>query len=144
MSFGLHHHIQINTPPEKIYRALTTADGIRTWWTTDVKLEETVGGKALFGFGNHSTFFEMTVRELAPPELVRWDCTGGNSEEWIGTAQRFTIGRPDEAGLVDLRFSHTGWLSDQGCIDLCNTTWGYLMVNLKICLEEDRARPFFT
>ena len=30
------HRIGIAAPGETIYRALTTEDGIRAWWTTDV------------------------------------------------------------------------------------------------------------
>ena len=144
MSFDLHHHIQINAKPESIYQAITTATGIKQWWTTDVIMDEKVGGRAVFGFGDHSTFFEMAIERLDPYKTVHWACTGGNAEEWIGTSQIFEINQPDDAGMVDLRFSHTGWKSNKGYIYLCNTTWGYLMVNLKLCIEEGISQPYFT
>jgi uncharacterized protein YndB with AHSA1/START domain len=46
-------------PAERIYEAITTEDGIRVWWTTDVKMADQPGGKAVFGFFDHSTVFEM-------------------------------------------------------------------------------------
>ncbi|HEY5042588.1 MAG TPA: hypothetical protein VIK53_11350 [Verrucomicrobiae bacterium] len=32
------HRLGIAAPAETIYRALTTEDGIRAWWMTDVKM----------------------------------------------------------------------------------------------------------
>jgi hypothetical protein len=56
--------IGIAAPAEKIYRALTTEEGIKTWWTTDVKMDAHAGGKVVFGFFDHSTVFEMRIEQL--------------------------------------------------------------------------------
>jgi uncharacterized protein YndB with AHSA1/START domain len=52
MPTDLIHRIGIAAPAETIYRALTTEDGIRAWWTTDVTLGARVGNAAVFGFFN--------------------------------------------------------------------------------------------
>jgi uncharacterized protein YndB with AHSA1/START domain len=44
MPTDLIHRIGIAAPPETIYRALTTEDGIRAWWTTDVKMDASAVG----------------------------------------------------------------------------------------------------
>jgi hypothetical protein len=69
MSFDLHHHIQIKGKPESIYQAITTAAGIKHWWTTDVTMDEEVGGRAVFGFGNHSTLNYSLKKASANPIL---------------------------------------------------------------------------
>ena len=56
MPTDLIHRIEIAAPAEKIYRAITTEDGIKAWWTLDVKMDAHVGGKAVFGFMKHSVF----------------------------------------------------------------------------------------
>ena len=71
MPTDLIHRIGIRAPAETIYRALTTEDGIRAWWTTDVKMDACAGGKAVFGFFDHSTVFEMRIQQLTPSSLVR-------------------------------------------------------------------------
>jgi len=38
MPTDLIHRIGIVAPAEKIYRALTTEDGIRAWWTTGLTM----------------------------------------------------------------------------------------------------------
>ena len=44
MPTDLIHRIGIAAPAEKIYRALTTEEGIRAWWTTDVKMDASAVG----------------------------------------------------------------------------------------------------
>src|SRR2546429_3403494 len=39
MTTELNHRIEIAASAEKIYRALTTEEGIKGWWTTDVKMD---------------------------------------------------------------------------------------------------------
>lgn len=34
----LHHQIVIKSTPEKVYAALTTQSGLRSWWTADVSV----------------------------------------------------------------------------------------------------------
>ncbi len=44
------HLITICASPERVYQALTTADGIRNWWTRDADLDGEVGGTGEFRF----------------------------------------------------------------------------------------------
>ena len=69
MPTDLIHRIGIAAPAEKIYRALTTEEGIQAWWTTDVKMDAHAGGKAVFGFFDHSTEFQMRLEQLTPPAI---------------------------------------------------------------------------
>src|SRR5580704_13947674 len=73
------HRVGIEASPEKIYRAVTTEEGIRGWWTVDVKMDSRVGGKAVFGFMKHAVEFQMQIDTLTPGLLVQWTCIGGNS-----------------------------------------------------------------
>jgi uncharacterized protein YndB with AHSA1/START domain len=44
MPTSLIHRIGIAAPTETIYRSLTTEEGIRAWWTTDVKMDASAVG----------------------------------------------------------------------------------------------------
>ncbi len=142
MPTDLIHRIGIAAPAETIYRALTTEDGIRAWWTTDVKMDASVGGKAVFGFFDHSTVFEMRIEQLTPPSLVRWQCTGGSSPDWVGTTQEFIL-EPQADGEVLLKFCHGGWERGGDHCHFCNTTWGHLLVCLKDYCECGVKNPYF-
>ena len=71
MPTDLIHRIGIAVPAETIYRALTTEDGIRAWWTTAVRMENKAGGTAVFSFFELTTVFRMRIEQLTPPSLVR-------------------------------------------------------------------------
>jgi len=143
MAIELIHRIEIEAPVEKIYRAITTEDGIRAWWTTDVKMDLYAGGAARFGFFQHSTVFTMCIEKLTPPSFVLWKCIESTSPEWIGTTQEFRL-EQQSGGEVLLKFSHTGW--EAGCEHcyFCNTTWGHLLVCLKQYAEKGIKNPYFT
>lgn len=144
MSIDLHHHIQIKGQPENIYKALTTPDGIKAWWTQNVHhMDAHVGGKAYFAFDKGATAFKMKIIELIPHQKVRWECIGGNADEWIGTTQEFEIGPQNSEGIVDLRFTHGGWRTNRGHCYMSNTTWGHLFVNLKHYIEKGSIAPYF-
>ena len=137
------HRIGIAAPAEKIYRAITTEDGIKAWWTTDVKMDSHAGGKAVFGFEKHSIVFQMRIEKLAPHSLVRWKCEESNSPDWINTTQEFIL-EPDPDGTVLLKFCHGGWHSGGDHCYYCNTTWGHLLVCLKQYAEHGTKNPYFT
>ena len=37
------HLIKIRVSPERVYQAITTAEGIRNWWTRDAVLDSRIG-----------------------------------------------------------------------------------------------------
>jgi uncharacterized protein YndB with AHSA1/START domain len=41
------HHIDIAAPAEKMYRAITTGEGIKVWWTKARFARPSVQGKGL-------------------------------------------------------------------------------------------------
>jgi uncharacterized protein YndB with AHSA1/START domain len=143
MAIDLDHHIYIAAPAGNIYRAITTEEGIKRWWTTDVTMDAQVGGKPVFRFEQHSVFFQMRIEELAAPSLVRWRCDGGNSPDWLGTTQEFRL-EAQADGEVLLKFCHGGWNPASPHCYLCNTTWGHLLVNLKNYAERGMKYPYFT
>jgi uncharacterized protein YndB with AHSA1/START domain len=143
MPTDLIHRIGIAAPAEKIYRAITTAEGIKGWWTTDVKMDAHVGGKAVFGFKKHSVVFLMRIEQLTTPSLVRCKCEDGSSPDWIGTTQEFQP-EPQDDGEVSLKFCHGGWERGGDHCYYCNTTWGHLLVSLKQCVERGLKNPYFT
>jgi uncharacterized protein YndB with AHSA1/START domain len=142
MATDLIHRIGIEASPEKIYKAITTEEGIRAWWTTDVMMDSFVGGKAKFGFERHAVEFQMQIMKLKPVAWVQWECVGGNSPDWIGTTQEFVL-MPPEDGEVVVKFCHGGWKSGGDHCYFCNTTWGHLLVCMKQYAQSGVKNPYF-
>ena len=68
------HRVGIDAPPERVYEALTTSEGLRGWWVAEAKGDPASGGTIDFGF------CRMQVLEAVPGERVRWRCVDGPPE----------------------------------------------------------------
>jgi uncharacterized protein YndB with AHSA1/START domain len=134
----LRHQIAINAAPAKVYRALTTQDGLRAWWTADAATEEKVGGKAQFGFNQRRTVFHMTIEALEPDRRVVWSCHG-EPPEWNGTTLTWEMAGED--GTTVVRFNHAGWRAVTDLYAICNSSWGELMHRLKDYVEGRNPGP---
>lgn len=136
----IQHLIQIEAEPDAVYRAVTTEDGLRGWWTADVEAEAVEGGHAQFGFFKRATVYRMRIDRLEPPEELRWTCeTGG---EWKDTTVEFRM-QPADGG-TKLTFRHADWREATDYYWSCNTTWGALMYRLKGVAEGKQPGPLFT
>jgi uncharacterized protein YndB with AHSA1/START domain len=136
----LMHQIPINASPEKVYAALATQAGLRSWWTADTEADEKAGGKAEFGFDKRQMVFRMKIEKLEPGQQVVWSCHG-DQPEWNGTTLTWNIARED--GRTVLRFTQSGWNSMSDMYAMCNSTWGELMYRLKNYLEGRNPGPLW-
>ncbi len=137
----LMHQIPIEAPPDKVYAALATQDGLRGWWTADTVAGSRVGGRAEFGFDRRSVVFRMTIEELEPGQRVVWSCHGDH-DEWRGT--RLTWEMLPQGGNTLLKFTHAGWREASDFFATCNSTWGELMYRLKNYVEGRNPGPHWT
>jgi uncharacterized protein YndB with AHSA1/START domain len=131
--------VPINAPPEKVYAAVATQAGMRSWWTADTTMEEKVGGKAEFGFEKHQMVFRMTIEKLDPGRCVVMRCHG-DQPEWNGTTLRWDIAKGDSGGTI-IRFVHSGWREVTDFCTSCNAMWGNLMFRLKDSVEGNSRGP---
>ena len=134
------HRIQIGASPQEVYDAITTSEGLSTWWTTDSTHERSIGSVAEFGFHNRAVVFRMRVDELEPGKRVAWECLG-DDPEWKGTRVTFDLTRKDDETVLD--FTHSGWKSVEQAYPSCNAVWGFLMHNLKSVAEGKPTKPYF-
>ncbi len=134
----IRHFVPIETTPEKVYAALTTEPGLRSWWTADTKTEPSVGGGAEFGFDRREAVFRMKIEQLEAAKRVVWSCHGDHPG-WAGTRLTWEI---EPAGATtNLRFVHSGWREITDFAAGCNSTWGELMYRLKDYLEGRKPGP---
>jgi uncharacterized protein YndB with AHSA1/START domain len=134
----LKHQIQIEAAPEKVFAAIATQAGLRTWWTADSVADERAGGKASFGFGRRATVFRMDIERLDSPARVTWRCTGGHPE-WEGTMFHWELA--PKGAATTLRFTHGNWKAESEYFAMCNSTWGELMHRLKDSVEGRNPGP---
>ncbi len=138
--------IDLDAPAARVYEAIATGDGVRSWWSGGQVAEE-VGGTSRMEFGP-SGWTELRIDRLIPDREVVWACTGQDianfdpRDEWVGTTIRFRLD-PDGEDRTHLTFTHEG-LAGLGCEDMCSKGWThYIATSLKGLVErgEGAAGP---
>jgi len=134
----IRHYLTIQAPVDKVFRAISTQDGLRGWWTDGATAEPKEGTHAEFRFGDryHN---KMLVRRLDSPKRVEWECLMGD-EEWMGTTFVFEL-EPHAEGTA-VRFEHGKWRKMTDFFASCNYNWGYYMRSLKLFCETGQGTPF--
>lgn len=137
----IRHYLRIKGDTSKVYEALTTQEGLSSWWTKDVEASAEEDSITKFGFNNRRTLFEMRIDKLVPGERVEWTCVGdGSFEEWVGTNLFFDIKQEDDD--VALNFGHLNWKSADGYLPLCSYDWAGYLRSLKNYIETGQGTPY--
>jgi uncharacterized protein YndB with AHSA1/START domain len=133
------HLIKIRAAQDKVYQAVSTAEGIRNWWTRDAALDPNVGGAGEFGFYGHRMVIKIKVAELTAPGHVAWDVVSSTGGAFDGTTVSFDL--TSEEGITPLLFAHRGFKPGANNIASATTRWGFYLLSLKRYLETGRGTP---
>jgi uncharacterized protein YndB with AHSA1/START domain len=135
----IRHRVGIDAPPERLHDALTTLDGLASWWTRDVEGDPSEGGKLTFSFGEGRTV-DVEVVTVDLPRQVVWRCIGG-PDEWLDATFRFDLA-PGADGETVVLFQHEGWREPVEFMFHCSTKWGYYLLSLKLAVESAAGTPW--
>ena len=136
--YDILHRVGIHASPRTVHDALTTLDGLSSWWTDDTRGGIEIGGVIKFTFGDRG-FFDMKVLELEPAKRVVWEVADG-PKEWIGTKVIWDLS-PEGEGTT-IRFKHQGWREQVDFMHHCSTKWASFLFSLKAQLENGKGTPF--
>jgi len=133
------HRVGIASTANKVYKALSTLDGLSHWWIAGTKGSTRPGGT--IHFSPDGGGFDMKVVESKPNTVVRWKCVGG-PDEWIGTELTFRL--LTKEGQVFVLFSHAGWKKPVEFMHHCSTKWAIFLMSLRDWVErgESHAHPY--
>ncbi len=126
------HRVGINSKPEKVFKALSTIDGLKHWWTTTTSGKPSKGGTINFGFCS------MKVTDSKPGRYVAWKCTRG-PKDWIGTEVSFELAYKDKQTFV--LFKHAEWKKPVEFMHHCSTKWAIFLMSLRDWVERGEGRP---
>ena len=130
------HRVGIKSSIDKVYRALTTREGLAGWWTTNTQGEASAGGVLQFRFGAGG--FDMKVLELEPAKRVVWQVVDG-PEEWVGTKVSWDLRQ--EGDYTITLFRHMDWREPVEFMHHCSTKWAMFLMSLKSLLETGQGAP---
>ncbi len=141
MAAPLVHQVNVKATPEAIYKAVSTEQGLQSFWTSESTAEPRVGSIATFGFGGPTQ--RMRIDELVPGRRARWTALP-DFPTWDGTTVTWDIS-PAENGETSVVFRHANWSDSVSQDDLgsINYTWGLIVERLKNYAETGKPNPLF-
>src|SRR5260370_21608419 len=70
------HKITIQATPDRVFKALSTAEGLKAWYTPQVDGGVGEGKDVVFKFAGQEPF-RWRVVESTPNSQLRWECAAG-------------------------------------------------------------------
>jgi uncharacterized protein YndB with AHSA1/START domain len=138
---AIHHVVDVDAPPERLWWALTDPDGLGSWWSTKVEIP-----KLEVGAVTHWTFAgdfnpDMELVGFEEGSEVTWRCTAGHPP-WQDSTFRFTWSAL-ETGRSRLRFWQEYAVElDDDAYGIYNFNWGYYLESLRLLCVEGSGSPF--
>jgi len=134
----IEHINYIKAPIDKVYKALTTQEGLGQTWTTQLIVKPELHFVNEFDFGdNYGT--KMKVVVLEENKKIEWECIESDPE-WVGTGISFDLSEKDRVTAVVLR--HFNWRELTEFYRWCNYNWAMLLLSLKTYCEDGKGTPF--
>ena len=135
---SIDHLFHIEATQEEIFNAITTIDGLKSWWTTGVEGESAKDKEIKFYFGDDA-LCRIKVLEIDDGAHLSWLCVDGHSE-WVDTFISFDLSLANDK--VQVQFSHSNWQKESGFMANCNFSWGRYLVSLKELCEKGTGNPY--
>jgi uncharacterized protein YndB with AHSA1/START domain len=147
----IHHQIAVAVPVAKVYKAISTSEGIGTWWDKQTATETPDGLVLSHNPGPGHGEVQLRVVELVPNQRVEWECismhpTTSPASAWTGTrfvfeltegespARRFLC--PNAARATTVDFRQSGYDETSEFAGFNNLAWGMVLQNLKQVVES--------
>lgn len=143
---SIQHQVKIQQHPAAVFRALSTIDGLSSWWTETTTGSSALGSSIEFHFGDH--LCPMEVTQLEENKKVEWAYTG-ETPDWVGTRISFDLRvvtegaeKADAPPQTILSFGHHDWREANDFYSHCSMKWATFLLSLKQYLETGSGAPF--
>ena len=130
---------EIDATPDMVRRALTTSEGIASFWTDKADIPTEVGETLTLGFPEAPVPFDLVLSQ-SDDKMITWR-TATFPPQWVGTDIRWEISGGDD-GASTVAFRH-GTFTDETEQGQVAYVWGQVMVQLKRYVETGVAAPVF-
>jgi uncharacterized protein YndB with AHSA1/START domain len=134
------HKITVQAAPDRVFKILSTAEGLKGWYTPQLDGSVREGKEVVLKFMGEKPF-RWRVAESTPDSRVRWECVEGPGAA-VGTTVTFRLSNKGD-GQTSVECDHDGWGESDPSFTACNTKWGILMAHLKGYAETAKAAPAF-
>ncbi len=133
---------EIAAPPEDVWTALTTPEGLRQWFPLDARVEPGEGGSIWLSWGPGAAG-EAPIHAWAPPRHLGWTEAYGEDEAGrpIEVAVDFYV--EDREGTTVVRLVQSGFSASEEWDEMYDALvdgWTYFLFNLAFYFLKHRNR----
>jgi len=126
--------------PQKVREALTTSEGIQSFWTSQATVPEEVGETLMLSFSMAPMPFDLRL-EQADEERVAWRPLTF-PPHWVGTEITWDLAANPEGAGTRVFMRHGGWRAEnEDQLAFATFVWGLVLARLKEYVEAGRAEP---
>lgn len=136
---SIRHQINIAAPSRAVWRALTTEEGLTSWWVDEARVVAETGGRiVLRSEGDDGEMVEEVgmFHELRPTRKIEiaWDARSPAPTK--GTRVQFTVARDGDETRVSVTHSGGGVLDDEESRLALEKGWKQALRALRGSLED--------
>jgi uncharacterized protein YndB with AHSA1/START domain len=132
------HDLPIKAPIDRVFEAVSTAQGLDTWWTDRSSGTPAQGEEYVLWFGPEYDWRARVTRST-PPSEFELEMTRAD-DDWIDTRVRIRL-QPRDGGTW-LQFAHTDWKSANEHYRLSSNCWAMYLRILRRYLEHGESVPY--
>jgi uncharacterized protein YndB with AHSA1/START domain len=148
----LYHQVWMTAPLAKVYEAISTAEGLGSWWAPHTSTETDAGLVLAHNPGEEHGEVKMKVLDTVKDKRVEWEIISTHPKRspasaWTGTHITFELTETENPGkwmgisseeptLTVLDFHHSGWDENSEYFGFCNFAWGETLLMLKNWCES--------
>jgi uncharacterized protein YndB with AHSA1/START domain len=134
--------IRIDSDADRVYGAISTADGVAGWFTTGAEIGEGIGALHRLSFPGAPTTWDFRIEQAEPGKRLAQTVVAG-PPQWLGTEIVYALEPHPEGGTV-VRFDHTGFAEIDDMFREVTMGWAGMFMRLKDYVETGSAAPYFT
>lgn len=132
------HDFPVRAPLDRVFRAVSTSEGLDTWWTKRSAGRPEPGAEYELSFGPEYDW-RAKVSRCVPDSEFEVEMVHADSD-WIGTRVGLRLEPRD--GVTWVRFYHTGWPSPNEHYRISCNCWAMYLRVLRRSLEHGESVPY--
>jgi uncharacterized protein YndB with AHSA1/START domain len=132
----------VSAPVAKVFEALTTDEGLASWWASSATGCGSVGATIVLGFSGLEVTISFRIDSETYPTSVIWTCLRHTGlPDWDGTTVVFEL-RGRGTDTTELSFEHVGLVDELDCYEQCHAGWDHFLASLRSYVEIGSGSPF--
>jgi uncharacterized protein YndB with AHSA1/START domain len=131
------HDFIIKAPPDRVFRAISTPEGLDAWWTKRSSGSAKLGEEYELNFGPQYIWHGRVTKCDAPTEFEFQIVT--SDADWDGTRVGFRLSGEK---TTNVSFHHTGWPAANDHWRISCFCWAMYLRILRRHLEHGESVPY--